>query len=99
MTRIATAVLAAITLIGAGPALAAGKPAKSSALPSSYAPRPHSDNHVYGSPIETYKPAPAQPGHRQHAPTKPGATPTARHAQHHRANARRTAPGPQPSPT
>ena len=64
MHTLATAVFAAIALAGPAVARADSKPGSSHPLPSSYAPRPHSSDHVYGSPIETPIVG------RAHAPTK-----------------------------
>ena len=47
VTKIAIPVLAAIMLAGSTVSLASGGPAK----PSSFAPQPHSNDHIYGAPI------------------------------------------------
>jgi len=88
MTRIATVVLAVLALAGPAPAVAGGKPADSRRpQPSSYAPRPHSSDHVYGSPIETggVTPSPAPRDHNTPAPRDPDppAQPRAKPKKHH----------------
>jgi hypothetical protein len=83
MTRIATAVLAAIALTGPASALAASKPAEPRhAPPSSYAPTPHSGPHVYGSPIETAGTGQAQESRHKHA--SPKRSTNAAHGAHDR---------------
>jgi hypothetical protein len=79
MTRIAGAVLAAITLAGPTLAIAAGKPTGAGSQPSSYAPRPHATQHIYGSPI-----GPPIAGHAtasHHAHRKHSTHATARNAR------------------
>ena len=52
MTKFAIAVLAAVTLVQ--PALSvAGDKSDSRAKPSSFVPHPHTNTHVYGSPIQS----------------------------------------------
>ena len=94
MTRIAAAVLAAIALTGPAPALATGQPdASHHALPSSYAPAPHSGPHVYGSPIETGGTGQVQAPRHKHAPAKRPAKTQAHDARGHKAPARRSSAG------
>ena len=51
MRTIAPAMLAAIALAGATLAVAAGNSTASGSKPSSFVPGPHTNRHVYGSPI------------------------------------------------
>ncbi len=79
MTKFALAMLAAVALMQ--PALSAAvAPTDSGAKPSSFVPHSHTNNHVYGSPIQ-----PAIVGH--------GRTPHQRHVQKKRSSsgANRTA--------
>jgi hypothetical protein len=87
MTTIARAVLAAITLLGPTLAVAASGPTEPHSKPSSYAPRPHSDSHVYGTPI-----GPPIVGHRKpshHVPARSTQPSGATMRKVHQANARR----------
>jgi hypothetical protein len=52
MTKIAITVLAAITLVGSMVSVASGEPLNSGSKPNSFAPQHHSNNHIYGAPIE-----------------------------------------------
>jgi hypothetical protein len=52
MKTVASAMLAAITLAGPTLAVAGGNPTDARAKPSSYVSRPHTNRHIYGSPIE-----------------------------------------------
>ena len=68
---IAAAVLAAIALAGPTTAIAATKATDAGSKPSSYAPGPHTSNHVYGSPIGrpiTGHAASAQHAHKTNSP-------------------------------
>ncbi len=69
----AFAVLAAITLIQPGLSAAGDNPNQSGTKPSSFAPRAHTNQHVYGSPIE-----PAIVGHAKnsHPPRAPKRQPS-----------------------
>ena len=102
MTTIATAVLAAITLAGPTLAAAAGKPTDSGSKPSSYAPGPHTNRHIYGSPIEPRIVGHATASHHTHAQKKQPTRTTTRNA--HEAPAQHAEPkappqtlGPHPS--
>jgi hypothetical protein len=103
MTRLAAAVLATITLAGATLAHASGKPVDTHAVPSSFAPRPHTGQHVYGSPIDPPIVGHAQASHYAHAATKHHTSakkPKVHTAPvlHHKANDPLLALGPQPTP-
>ena len=52
VTKIAITVLAAITFAGSTVCVASGEPIDSGSKPSSFAPQPHSNDHIYGAPIE-----------------------------------------------
>jgi hypothetical protein len=69
MTKFAIAVLTAATLM---------QPAMSAAgdKPTSYVPHPHSNQHVYGAPIQPAIMGRAKTPHHQHAPKKPVSHPT-----------------------
>jgi hypothetical protein len=103
MTTIARAVLAALVLAGPTLAAAAVKPTDAGTKPSSYAPRPNTNGHVYGSPIDPPITGHVTASHHTHTHKKHSASATARHA--HRApahageaKAHRQVVGPQPSP-
>jgi hypothetical protein len=89
MTRLVPAALAALLLAASAPAFAALKPTNSHAPPSSFAPRPHTNQHVYGSPIEPRIVGHTQPLEHKRAPTKRSARTMTR-------DSRRTAKGAPP---
>jgi hypothetical protein len=95
MTRLAPAALAAILLASSAPAFAATKPANSHAPPSSFAPRPHTNQHVYGSPIEAPIVGHTRPLEHKRAPTKRSARTMARDS-HRMAKGAPPTPVPQP---
>lgn len=66
MRAIASAVLAAITLAGPTLATAGGKTTDSGLKPNSYAPQPHTNRHIYGSPIEPHIVGHARASHHTH---------------------------------
>jgi hypothetical protein len=69
MTKFALVVLAAIALVQ--PALsAADAPANSGAKPSSFVPHPHTNNHVYGSPIQPAIVGHGRTSHQRHLQKK-----------------------------
>ena len=71
MTRFATTVLlAAVTLMQPALSVAGDKSTDSRAKPSSFVPHPHSNNHVYGSPIQPAVVGHARTSHHQQAPKK-----------------------------
>jgi hypothetical protein len=51
VTKIAITVVAAITLAGSTVSVASGEPIDSGSMPRSFAPQPHSNDHIYGAPI------------------------------------------------
>ena len=52
MTKFATTVLAAVTLMLPALSVAGDQPNDSRAKPNSFVPHPHTNNHVYGTPIQ-----------------------------------------------
>jgi hypothetical protein len=69
MTKFAIGILAVIALVQ--PALSGGvQSTNSSAKPSSFVPHPHTNNHVYGSPIGPPIMGHAKTSHHRHAPKK-----------------------------
>ena len=103
MKTLAGAVLAAITLAGPTLAVAGGKPTDSGSKPSSYAPGPKTNRHIYGAPIEPPITGHAKASHQAHANKKKPKQATARPAHrapanHAGARTRPQAPGPRPSP-
>jgi hypothetical protein len=98
MTRLAPFALAAALLAASASAVAAAKPKDAHAPPSSFAPRPHSDRHVYGSPIGPPIVGQAQPLRHRAAPTTRSTARTRPHESRDRA-ARPSAPAPDPHPT
>ena len=93
MTKLAVVVLTAIVMAMPPLAFAASKPTGSSPQPSSYAPRLHSNQHVYGSPIEPPIVGSAKSSHRARA-----ASNAPNHASGHSAHAARTHRNPAKSP-
>jgi hypothetical protein len=69
MTKFAIGMLAVIALVQ--PALSVGvQPTNSGAKPSSFVPHPHTNQHVYGSPIGPAIVGHAKTSHHRHAPKK-----------------------------
>jgi hypothetical protein len=92
MAKIAITVLAAIALAGSAVAAASGEPIASGSKPSSYAPQPHSNDHIYGAPIEPPIVGHAKASHHNHVEKKRSTSAKTRdaqraHARHHRAKA------------
>ena len=79
MKRVASAVLGAITLAGPTLAVAAGSPTDSRSKPSSYVSQPHTNQRIYGSPIEP--PIVGRAAHHAHAHKKQVTGATTRHAR------------------
>jgi hypothetical protein len=87
VTKIAITVLAAITLAGSTVSVASGEPIDSGSKPSSFAPQPHSNDHIYGAPIG---PPIVGQSHHNHAQKKRSASAKIRdtqkaHLRHHKA--------------
>jgi hypothetical protein len=70
MTKTAIAVLAAITLAQPALSIAGVQSTNSGAKPTSYVPQPHSNQHVYGSPIGPAILGRAKTSHHKHTPKK-----------------------------
>jgi hypothetical protein len=87
MNTVASAVLAAITLAGSTLAAAGDKPTDSGSKPSSYVSQPHTNRHVYGSPIEPPIVGRATAPHHTHAHKMQSTSAPRRHA--HKAPAHR----------
>ena len=92
MTKIAITVLAAITLAGSAVSAASGEPAASGSKASSYAPQPHSNEHIYGAPIDPPIVGHAKASHHNHVQKKRSTSAKTRdahsaHARHHKAKA------------
>ena len=67
MTKIPIAVLAAIMLAAPTLSVAGGKPTDSGSKPSSYAPQPRTNHHIYGAPIGRPILGHAKASHRKQA--------------------------------
>jgi hypothetical protein len=80
MKTVASAMLAAITLAGPTLAVAGGNPTDARAKPSSYVSRPHTNRHIYGSPIEPPIVGRAAAPHYTHAHKKQSTRATTRNA-------------------
>lgn len=65
---------AAFTLAHAAIALAAGVTADAPAKPSSFVPHPHSNSHVYGTPIQPAIVGHSKTSRHKHTPKKPSGT-------------------------
>jgi hypothetical protein len=90
MTKIAITVLVAITFAGSTVSVASGEPTGSGSKPSSYAPQPHSNDHIYGAPIEPAIVGHAKASHHNHVQNKRSPNAKSRNAQrahvrHHKA--------------
>ena len=81
MNKIAIAVLAAITLAGLTVSVAKGEPFDSGSKPSSFAPQPHSNSHIYGAPIERPIVGHAKASHHNQVQKRRSTSPKTRDAQ------------------
>jgi hypothetical protein len=70
MTKFAIAVLAAIMLMQPALSVAGGKATDSREKPSSFVPHPHTNHHVYGTPIQPPIVGRAKTSHIKHTPKK-----------------------------
>jgi hypothetical protein len=68
MRTIAITVLAAVTLAGPPLSVAGNNPTDRCGKPNSYIPRPHTNHHVYGAPIQSPIVGHAKTFHHKHAP-------------------------------
>jgi hypothetical protein len=80
MKTFAITVLAAITLAGPTLSAAGSKPVNSGSKPSSYAPQPHTNRHVYGTPLQPPIVHHANTSHHKHAQKKRSTSATTRGA-------------------
>jgi hypothetical protein len=70
MTKFAISLLAAAVLMQPALSAAADKPTHSAAKPNSFVPHPHTNHHVYGSPIQPAIVGHTKTSHYKHAPQK-----------------------------
>jgi hypothetical protein len=70
MTRFATTVLAAVTLMQPALSVASVQPTDSHAKPNSFVPHAHTNNHVYGTPIQPAIVGHAKTSHHKQTPKK-----------------------------
>jgi len=77
MSKIAIALLAAVTLVQPALSVADGKPTDSCAKPSSFIPHPHTTRHVYGAPIQPAIARHPKASHHRQAPKKKRSSSTA----------------------
>jgi hypothetical protein len=81
MTKFAITVLAAVTLVQPALSVAGYNPTDSGAKPNSYLPHPHTNQHVYGAPIQPAILGHARTSHHKHAPKKRSSSAANRNAQ------------------
>lgn len=74
MKQFATVLLAAV-LIQPAMSAATDKSTDTRPKPSSFVPHPHTNSHVYGSPIQPAIVSHSKSSHHKHTPKKPSATP------------------------
>jgi hypothetical protein len=74
MRRFAIAVLAA-ALMQSALSVAADNSTNSRPKPSSFVPHPHTNSHVYGSPIQPSVVGHSKVSHHKHTPKKPSSSP------------------------
>jgi len=70
MTKFAITVLAAITLVQPALSVAGDKSTDARAKPNSFVPHPHTNRHVYGTPIQPAIVGHAKTSHQKHTPKK-----------------------------
>lgn len=70
MTKFATTVLAAVTLMLPALSVAGDQPTDSRAKPNSLVPHPHTNTHVYGTPIQPAIVGHAKTSHHKQTPKK-----------------------------
>jgi hypothetical protein len=79
-TKFLIAVLAAVTLIQPALSVAGDKSTDSRAAPSSFVPHPHTNSHVYGSPIQPAVVGHARTSHHKQTPKKRSSVAARSHA-------------------
>lgn len=67
-------IFAAFTLAHAATSVAGDKTGDTPAKPSSFVPHPHSNSHVYGTPIQPAIVGHSKTPHHKHTPKKPAGT-------------------------
>ena len=70
MTKFATTLLAAVTLMLPALSTAGDQPTDSRAKPNSFVPHPHTNSHVYGTPIQPAIVGHATTSHHKQTPKK-----------------------------
>jgi hypothetical protein len=81
MTKFAITVLAVITLVQPALSGAGDKSTDSHAKPTSFVPHPHTNRHVYGTPIQPAIVGHAKTSHQKHTPKKRSSSAAYRDAQ------------------
>ena len=81
MTKFVLTVLAAITLAQPALSVAGDKSTDSRAKPNSFVPHPHTNQHVYGTPIQPPIVGHAKTSHQKHTPKKRSLSAAKRNAQ------------------
>jgi hypothetical protein len=81
MTKFAITVLAAMTLVQPALSVAGDKSTDSRPKPNSFVPHPHTNQHVYGTPIQPAILGHAKTSHQKHAPKKRSSSGVHRDAQ------------------
>jgi hypothetical protein len=81
MTKFVLTVLAAITLAQPALSVAGDKSTDSRAKPNSFVPHPHTNQHVYGTPIQPPIVGHAKTSHQKHTPKKRSSSGAKRDAQ------------------
>ena len=81
MTKFAIAVLAAVTLVQPALSVAGDTSTGSRPKPSSFVPHPHTNSHVYGSPIQSAVVGHSTTPHHKQTPKKRGSSAAHRNGQ------------------
>jgi hypothetical protein len=81
MTKFATALLVAVTLVQPVLSVAGDSPSDSRPKPNSFVPHPHTNHHVYGAPIQPAIVGHAKTHHQRHASKKRSSSATNRVTQ------------------
>jgi hypothetical protein len=81
MMKFTIAVLTAVTLVQPTLSAAGTAPTDSGAKPTSYVPQPHTNHHVYGTPIEPPIVGQAKTSHHKHTQKKHSSSAANRVAQ------------------
>ena len=81
MTKFVLTVLAAITLVQPALSVAGDKSTDSRAKPNSFVPHPHTNQHVYGTPIQPPIVGHSKTSHQKHTPKKRSSSAAKRDAQ------------------